>query len=91
LKATHNDARYPGNASIQYPLHPCYGQDLLIARRFGAGTVQQFELQAADRRVLVPVWMLDLDRCRQMTRGDEPRCSLTSLLQLVALLRSTDL
>jgi len=48
-------------------------------------------LRAGDRRVLVPAWMTDADRCRQLTAGDEPRVSMTALLQLVRLLKSADL
>jgi hypothetical protein len=91
LKLLHKDARYPGKAKIHYPLHPLYGHDLPIARQFGTGNVRQFELQAKDRRVLVPSWMTDPDACRQMTQGYEPRCAMAPLLELVALLRATDL
>jgi hypothetical protein len=91
LKSLHKDARYRGNATIHYPLHPFYGQDLPIARQFGTGNVRQVELWANDRRVLVPAWMTDLDACRQMTAGCEPRAAMASLLALVDLLRAADL
>jgi hypothetical protein len=91
LKSHHNDARYPGSVTIHYPFHPFHGRELRVARRFAAGDVLRFELQADDRLVLVPAWMTDADRCRQLTAGDEPRAAMTALLQLAALLKSTDL
>jgi hypothetical protein len=91
LKSHHNDARYPGSVTIQYPFHPFRGRELPVSRRFGAGETLQFELQADDRRVLVPAWMTDAERCRQLTAGDEPRTSITALLQLARLLKSADL
>jgi hypothetical protein len=91
LKELHNDARYPGNLTIHYPLHPFCGQELPVSRQFGIGDALQFELRASDRRVFVPAWMTDPDRCRQLTSGCEPRCSMASLLKLVALLRTAGL
>jgi len=73
LKSHHNDARYPGSLTIYYPFHPLYGRELPVARRFGAGGILRFELQADDRCVLVPAWMVDAETCRTLTAGDEPR------------------
>jgi hypothetical protein len=88
LKSHHNDARYPGSLTIHYPFHPLYGRELPVARRFGAGGILRFELQADDRCVLVPAWMTDAEMCGNLTAGDEPRVSLAALLQLSGLLKS---
>jgi len=90
-KSPHNDAHYPVSVTIHYLLHPFHGRELPVARRFGTGRTLRFELEPDDRRVLVPAWMTDADRCRQLTAGDEPRVSMTALLQLVRLLKSADL
>ena len=91
MKSHHNDARYPGSLTIHYPFHPLCGRELPVARRFGAGRVLRFELQADDRTALVPAWMTDPETCRLLTAGDEPRASLTALLQLVDLLKAAGL
>ena len=91
MKSHHNDARYPGSLKVHYPFHPLYGRELPVARRFGAGEILQFELQADDRCVLVPAWMTDADACRDLTAGDEPRVSIGALLQLGDQLKSVGL
>jgi hypothetical protein len=91
LKSHRNDARYPGNVTIHYPFHPFHGRELPVSRRFGTGETLHFELQADDRRVLVPAWMTDVDWCRQLTAGDEPRASTAALLQLARLLNAANL
>jgi len=91
LKSHHNDAHYPGNVTIHYPLHPFHGREFPVSRLFGTGETLRFELQTDDCRVLVPAWMTDADRCRQLTAGDEPRASVTALLQLGRLLNAADL
>lgn len=91
MKELHNDARYPSNLTIRYPFHPLFGRELPVARRFGAGEILRFELQADDRCVLVPAWMTDAGTCRDLTAGDEPRVSIGALLQLGDLLKSADL
>ena len=68
-----------------------YGRELPVARRFGAGGILRFELQADDRCVLVPAWMIDAETCRTLTAGDEPRVSIVALLQLSDLLKSAGL
>ena len=92
IQSVRNDAPYPGKVTIHYPLHPFFGQSgLAVVRRYGSGKAEQFEVQGPGRRVAVPAWMTDPDRCQAMTCGFEPRCSLTSLLQLVALLDASGL
>ena len=59
-----------------------------MARRFGAGGILRFELQADDGCVLVPAWMTDAETCGNLTAGDEPRVSIAALLQLGCLLKS---
>jgi hypothetical protein len=38
------------------------------------------------RRQVLPLWMTDQDRCRQLSVGTDPRCSLPALWELAALL-----
>jgi hypothetical protein len=91
LKSRRNDARYPGSVTIHYPLHPFYGQEFPVARGFGTDNALQFELQADDRRVLVPAWMTDVDRCRQLTADGDLHASMFALLELVDLVQKADL
>ena len=92
LQPTRNDARYQGNVSVWYPFHPLFGkQDLSVMRRFGRGDVEYVELHTRDLRQMVPAWMLDQDRCAQMTCGLQPAVELDSLLELARWLRALDL
>lgn len=86
-----HDARYPGKETIHYPLHPLFGQQAPVYRKYGIGNAQLIELQFESRRVAVPVWMIDEIYCGRLTIGLEPRCSLTSLMQLLRLLEISEL
>jgi hypothetical protein len=55
-------------------------------REFGCRDVQYVEL-AAQKRQAVPAWMLDPERCAQMTWGLQPVADLTALLELADWLR----
>jgi len=91
LKATRNDARYPGKISVWYPYHPFYGiHDLSVVREFGCGDVKYVELAARERQA-VPAWMLDQDRCAQMTYGLQPAADLAVLLELTDWLQAQGL
>jgi hypothetical protein len=91
LKPTRNDARYQGKISVWYPFHPLYGtHDLSVVRAFGTGGVEYAEL-AAQQRQVVPAWMLDQDRCAQMTLGLQPACDLAALLTLAGWLQAQGL
>ena len=93
LKATWNDARYQGNVSVWYPFHPCYHlPNLSIRRRFGRHDVEYVELASSrPERQAVPAWMLDEERCAQMTIGLAPTVDLAALLKLADWLQSQDL
>jgi len=92
LKPAHDDARYPGKVSVWYPCHPLFGkQNLSIRRRVGSAEAEYLEIQSADGRQGVPAWMLDADRCAQMTCGLQPAVDLLSLMELADWLRALDL
>jgi hypothetical protein len=92
LKPARNDARYQGKVSVYYSFHPLLSkQDLSVLRRFGAGDSEYLELHGSEVRQVVPAWMLDLDRCTEMTCGLQPTADLASLLDLAHWLRTVDL
>jgi hypothetical protein len=93
LKATRNDARYQGNVSVWYPFHPFYrSPNLSVRRRFGCHDVEYVELASQrPQRQAVPAWMLDEERCAQMTIGLEPTVDLAALLRLADWLQAQDL
>jgi hypothetical protein len=85
-----NDARYPGSLTVYYPLHPFHGGgELPVVRRYGNGRVEQVEVETSRRRQVLPLWMTNQDRCRQLSVGVDPRCSLPALWELAALLRAS--
>ena len=88
---TRDDARYPGKVSVWYPYHPLYGvHDLSVVREFGCWDVQYVEL-AAQKRQAIPAWMLDQERCAQMTCGLQPTVDLAALLELANWLQAQGL
>jgi hypothetical protein len=93
LKAAWNDARYQGNVSVWYPFHPLYrSPNLSVRRRFGCHDVEYVELAShRPERQAVPAWMLDEERCGQMTIGLEPTADLAALLRLADWLQALDL
>ena len=87
-----NDARYLGQITVFYSLHPLFGRDdLSIRRRLGTGRVEQIEIDTKARRQFVPTWMTNQDACGQLSISSEAFCSVPSLLELVALLDGCDL
>ena len=92
INPTRNDARYPSEVIVHYPLHPFFGRGKLpVVRRYGIGNVEHVEVQVNDVCHAVPVWMTDERFCGRMTIGFDPFCSLTALLQLLSLLGSAEL
>jgi hypothetical protein len=86
-----NDARYQGEVSVYYPFHPLLSkQNLSVLRKSGAGGAEYLELHGPKVRQVVPAWMLDPDRCTQMTCGLQPTADLASLLDLAHWLRTVD-
>jgi hypothetical protein len=91
LKPTRDDARYQGEVSVWYPYHPLYGaRNLSLLREYGCGDVHYVELSARDRQA-VPAWMLDQERCAQMTCGLQPAVDLATLVELADWLRAQHL
>ena len=93
LQPTWNDARYRGNVWVRYPFHPLYqAPNLSVCRKFGCHNVGPVELAVALRqRQAVPAWMLDEERCAQVTIGLEPTVDLAALLSLTDWLQAQDL
>ena len=78
-----NDARYPGIVVVWYPFHHFYQiGGLSVVRSFGCHNVEYVELMAPTARQAVPAWMLDQERCAQMTCGLQPAVDLMTLLDL---------
>ncbi len=89
---TRNDARYPSEVIVHYPLHPLFGRGKLpVCRRRSVENVEHVEVQFTDVRQAVPVWTIDEQLCGHLTIGFEPSCSLTALLELLSLLHSAEL
>jgi hypothetical protein len=87
-----NDARYLGQISVFYPLHPFFGRDdVSIRRRLGTGRVEQIEIESNGRRQFIPTWMTNQDACGRLSISSEAYCSVPALLELAALLESCDL
>lgn len=90
--STRNDARYPSEAIVHYPLHPFHGRGALpIRRRLGTGSTEQLDLEVGQQRQVVPAWMTDEQLCARMTIGFDPRCSMAALLELLSLIQSAGL
>ena len=89
---TSNDARYSSFVAVHYPLHPFFGRgELPVCRRRGIGNVQHVEVEVDEVQQAVPLWMTDEQLCQRLTIGLTPHCSLTSLLELLSLLRAAGL
>ena len=90
--STRHDARYSRAVVVHYPLHPFYGLGQLpVCRHYGVGEIKHVEVQVAEERQAVPIWMTNAESCVEMKLGFEPLCSLTSLLALVGMLQATGL
>ena len=91
LQTTRYDARYPGTVRVEYVFHPLYGETFKVVSRRPYGVEFYYELERGDSSSMILAWMTEPDRCLAMTWGPDPVCSLTSLLHLHELLRSTGL
>jgi len=65
--------------------------DLSVVRNFGFRDVEYVELDAPKARQAVPAWMLDQERCAQMTCGLQPAVDLAALLDLADWLQAQGL
>jgi hypothetical protein len=59
-------------------------------RERGSGDVHYVELAARERQA-VPAWMLDQERCAQMTYGLQPAVDVATLVELADWLREQSL
>jgi hypothetical protein len=66
-------------------------RDWSFVRHFGCRDVEYVEIQGPQARQAVPAWMLDEERCAQMTCGLQPAVDLATLLDLADWLRVQDL
>ena len=80
-------ARYLGQVSVFYPLHPRAGGEFRVFR-IHRGCVEVFLNRG---RLGIPQWMTDEQRCLTMTYGLQPRCSVRALRELRRLLQQADL
>jgi hypothetical protein len=65
---------------------------LSVWRKFGCHDVEYVELAVPlPQRQAVPAWMLDEERCAQMTIGLEPAVDLAALLRLADWLQAQHL
>ncbi len=87
----HNDARYPGIVTIEYSLHPLFGRQLDVCRRFRRGGVLFFEVLLDEWRTLIPEWMTRREECAPLRCGVDPVCSLSALREVLALVDQRDL
>jgi hypothetical protein len=88
LPSTPHDARYPGIVRIEYPLHRSCGQQFEVLGRNHYADRWYFHIEVSRRRTVVAEWMTDPIHARHLTWGPDPICSLTSCMDLLALLRS---
>ncbi|MFZ5828881.1 MAG: hypothetical protein ACOY3P_02290 [Planctomycetota bacterium] len=92
IYSTRNDACYPREATVHYPLRPLYGRGVSpICRRLGSGSSEQFELGVGQDGQVVPAWMTDEQLCAGMMMSFDPHCSVAALLELLSLIQSTGL
>lgn len=84
LYPTRHDARYQGKVTVWYPFHPFFRKhDFSVMRKFGCWDTEYLDLSCPEVRQAVPAWMVDADRCAQMTCGLQPAADLPALLELL--------
>ena len=71
--------------SIVYPFHPLRGLSLQVIRKPKRGDGAVTVMDAAGRRLKIPVWML-LPECAEIKITERPRLSREALLSLTSLL-----
>ncbi len=90
-QAHRNDARYPGNVTILYPLHPLFQQEFEVFRLHRLDCGEYVEVQLWQRRLGIPRWMTQQERVEALTLGVDPLCSRGALLQLANRLEQSGL
>lgn len=88
LPTSPHDARYPGIVQVKYPLHRSSGREFEVLGRNRWADRWYFHIEVDQRRTVVAEWMTDPIHARHLTWGPDPVCSLTSCIELLALLRS---
>jgi hypothetical protein len=91
LARTGYDARYQGIVTIEYSLHPLYGRQFDVVRRFRRVGLITFEILLDETRTRVPEWMTRREVCAQLRCGVDPVCCLSALRQVQELLDQHDL
>ena len=77
------DAHKVRFAKIYYFFHPHHGEQVKIIRSHGENFIVQTE---QGKRIGVPKWMTDKEKCLQIKPSSIPYCSLSALRELQGLL-----
>src|SRR6201987_6221150 len=77
------------NTDVQvfYPFHPLHGVTLRILSRPKRGDGAVCVMDAAGRRLKIPIWML-FPECAEITISQRPRLGKQALLSLASLIAS---
>src|SRR5215510_16105629 len=77
------------NTDVQvfYPFHPLHGVTLQILRRPKRGDGAVCVMDAAGRRLKIPIWMLSPE-CAEITISQRPHLGKQALLSLASLIAS---
>ncbi len=82
---THN----PQSATVHYPYHPLYGQEIGVVRRYPSRNSDGYLIEWPDgSRRAIPGWMLDPISCAKVRCMKEPILALSALCSLRLLLDS---
>ena len=84
-------ARSQGIVTIEYSLHPLYGRQFDVVRRFRRVGLITFEILLDETRARVPEWMTRREVCAQLRCGVDPVCCLSTLRQIQELFDQHDL
>src|SRR5262249_54098851 len=78
------------DVQVFYPFHPLHGVTLRILRRPKRGDGAVCVMDAAGRRLKIPIWML-LPECAEITISQRPHLGKQALLSLASLIASQGL
>jgi hypothetical protein len=72
--------------TIYYPHHPLFGQTVAVVRRAGPFGPHQVQVALpSGYQLVIPEWMLDEERCREVEVVGHPTVALSALLALRSL------
>ena len=80
------DARYHGQARIEYPLHPLFGRGGRVVRQVKYPQRTCLEIMIDHKIVNVARWMTRADLCQQLICGHDPVPDVKVLLRVLRLL-----